>query len=168
MSRYMLGNFCGLIFIVSWAGCQTNMKVVNPPVSDPALQSLAWLAGSWSNNDGETSIEEHWTRPVGGTMLGKNRTVSNGQTVFFEYLRIESAPDGIVYLASPKGRQPPTSFKLTQIGAQHVTFENPQHDFPQRIMYRRQGDMLHGRIEGRQNGRPASEEWVWSLVNSAP
>jgi len=34
-----------------------------------------------------------------------------------------------------------------------VTFENPTHDFPQRVMYRRAGrDSLVARVEGQRRG----------------
>jgi len=43
-----------------------------------------------------------------------------------------------------------------------VVFENPEHDFPQRILYRLDGGMLHARIEGVVDGEPLSSEWTWS------
>lgn len=39
----------------------------------PSVAELAWLEGSWTASRGEASIEELWTRPAGGTMLGVNR-----------------------------------------------------------------------------------------------
>src|SRR5262249_13258104 len=141
---------------------------------DPALGPVAWLAGSWITEQGadaanRTINEEHWTQPAGGTMFGMNRTLTPGaqgapaRTTFFEYLRIESAPTGLVYLASPKGRQPPTPFKMVESSAspQRVVFENPQHDYPKRIIYWRDGNLMHARIEGDENGTPQSEEWTW-------
>lgn len=52
-----------------------------------------------------------------------------------------------MYIAQPGGR-PPTSFKRTAGGEHWVRFENPDHDFPQRIEYRRQGDVLHAEVAG--------------------
>ena len=54
------------------------------------VDDLAWLAGDWELVSGPTRIEEHWTRPDGGTLLGMGRTVKGGKTLFFEYLRIET------------------------------------------------------------------------------
>ena len=45
-----------------------------------------------------------------------------------------------------------------------VVFENPTHDFPQRIIYWKDGADLRARIEGTQNGKEGSQEWRWSPV----
>jgi hypothetical protein len=95
--------------------------------------------------------------PLGSSMVGMSRTVENGKTSFFEYLRIEAKDDGIVYLASPLGRDPPTPFKLIESGPMRVVFANPDHDYPKRIIYSREGDKLHARIEG--DGK--SSEWTF-------
>jgi hypothetical protein len=150
-------------------GCGTGESTVKLVPTDPKLEPVQWMAGSWISEDADhnTIVEEHWTQPAGGTMLGVNRTISNGKAVFFENLRIETTPSGIVYLASPKGRQPPTPFHLVesspfkQMGRGRVVFENKQHDNPQRIIYERHGDLMRGRTEGVEDGKPVAEEWVW-------
>ena len=47
---------------------------------------------------------------------------------------------------------------------QTVIFENLEHDFPQRIIYRREGDRLIARIEGEVNGTLEVTEWAWELA----
>jgi hypothetical protein len=109
-------------------------------------------------------MEEVWLPPKGGAMLGLHRDVSKGRMVSFEFLRIETDKDGLVYLASPHG-QPATPFRLLQSTKTRVVFSNPTHDFPQRVLYWLADDgRLHARIEGTQKGKPASEEWSWSRV----
>ena len=49
-----------------------------------------------------------------------------------------------------------------------VTFENAAHDFPQRILYWREGDRLRARVEGMLEGRQMSEDYAWRRVVSAP
>ena len=105
----------------------------------PTLADVAWIAGAWQT-EGKRQIEEHWTQAAGATMLGMSRTVAGEKTVEFEYLRIEQRADGIYYVAHPKGRCPGTDFKLTRATANEVVFENPQHDFPKRIIYRKGAD----------------------------
>jgi Domain of unknown function (DUF6265) len=102
------------------------------------ISQLNWIAGDWqSAPGGRTQVEEHWIQPAGGSMLGMSRTLAGSRTVEFEFLRIEQREDGIYYVAQPKGRCPATHFKLTRAGAQEAVFENPQHDFPKRIIYRK-------------------------------
>jgi hypothetical protein len=115
-----------------------------------ALDDLSWITGDWQNEPGgKTQIDEHWNKPSGGSMIGMSRTVIGDKTAEFEYLRIEQRVDGIFYVAHPQGRCPGTDFKLTRSSATEAVFENPQHDFPKRIIYRKTGvDGLTASIDG--------------------
>jgi hypothetical protein len=111
------------------------------------IENLGWLAGTWQLESNGKRIEEHWTTPAGGMMLGTGRTLANGKTIEFEFLRIEQRADGLVYIAQPGG-QPPTEFRLASSDADEWVFANPRHDFPNRIRYRRTGEKsLTARIE---------------------
>src|SRR4029453_18050159 len=59
---------------------------------------------TWTGGEDALSMEEHWTEPAGGILLGLHRDVKEGRTVLFEFLRIEETPDAVTYWASPKGR----------------------------------------------------------------
>jgi Domain of unknown function (DUF6265) len=128
----------------------------------PEISSLSWLAGSWEGKDDSgLEMEELWTAPKGGVMLGVHRDVKEGRLASFEFLRIEAGPGGLVYQAQPRGR-PATPFPLKETAARKVVFENLQHDFPQRILYWATDDgALHARVEGLQKGKLAGEEWTW-------
>lgn len=105
-----------------------------PEPAKAAIGDLAWLAGAWVGARGASSLEERWSPPLGGAMLGVSRTVARGKMVAFEYLRVVERGAGLVYVAQPGGT-PPTEFVLTEISAAKAVFENPRHDFPQRIVY---------------------------------
>ena len=128
----------------------------------PALDALAWMAGAWSGSSGGIEMEEQWTVPKGNSMIGMHRDVGKGRTLGFEFLRIEQLADSIVYLSMPNGRSPATPFPLKEVSGTRVVFENRTHDFPQRIIYWKDGADLRARIEGTQNGKEGSQEWRWS------
>lgn len=115
-----------------------------------SINELAWIAGDWQTAPGgRAQVEEHWTQPGGASMVGMGRTIAGNKTAEFEYLRIEQRADGIYYVAHPKARCPGTDFKLTRLTAQEAVFENPQHDFPKRIIYRKTAaDTLTASIDG--------------------
>ena len=105
------------------------------------ISELAWLSGAWQTAPGgRARIEEHWTVPAGGTMIGMGRTVVGDKTAEFEFLRIEQRGDNIYYVANPNANCPQTDFKLTRLAGQEVIFENPLHDYPKRVMYRKNSD----------------------------
>ena len=126
----------GLLLI---SAADIEAQTVNS-TSTPKLSDLSWLAGDWQSAGGRSQTEEHWTQAAGGSMMGLSRTIAGGRTYEFEYLRIEERAEGIYYVAHPKARCPGTDFKLTRLTATEAVFENPAHDFPKRIIYRKAGD----------------------------
>ena len=129
------------------------------PASDP-LAALSWMAGQWSGEEDGVVSEERWMEPAGGMMLAVHRDVAHGRAVDFEFLRIESTPGGIVCLASPRGKAP-TPFQMIESSKERVVFENPEHEYPRRILYWLADGKMHARIEGTPGGKAKSEEWVW-------
>jgi Domain of unknown function (DUF6265) len=116
-----------------------------PPAS---VAELGWMAVRWeaSGEDGRWT-EEAWTAPRGGVMLGASRSGRGDTLREFEFLRLQAGADGVpVYLAQPGGRAPPVPFRLAARDGTSATFENPAHDFPQRIVYRRSGETMTATI----------------------
>lgn len=124
-----------------------------------SISDLEWLAGCWSSQGAEAGSEEHWLAPAGGSMLGVGRTVVAGKTVAYEFMQIrESEPGHLVFIARPSG-QAEASFPLLRLTATEVVFENPGHDFPQRVIYRLQDGVLRARIEGTEGGKPKGTDY---------
>jgi hypothetical protein len=125
---------------------------------------LGWLAGCWElRRPNGVRIEESWTRPVGGLLLGTgrtSRTVAGGapRVLEFELSTIEERADALVYVARPSG-QARTEFVADTVTATVASFANPAHDFPTRVRYERRGaDSLVARISG--PGRDGAERAI--------
>jgi len=133
---------------------------------DPDLSKLAWMTGCWATPADRPGlvIDEHWSNPAGGNMLGYSRTFKGPRMVFFEFIRLEVKGGEVVYTPRYGTSLKPVSFRMVKQGPSDVVFENPEHDFPQRILYRREGDMLHAAIEGNDKGRPRREEFPYRKV----
>jgi hypothetical protein len=114
-----------------------------------APPDFGWLNGYWCAESGGRLVEEYWLPAVSdpSLLVGVSRTVKGGKTVNFEFLRIERDAGGANYLAQPQGA-PPIPFRLTASGENWARFENPQHDFPKRVEYRRTAGGLHAEIAG--------------------
>jgi hypothetical protein len=134
------------------------------PILAQQLAETAFLAGNWAEKKENIQTDEMWLAPKGGMMLGVNRTVLTGKKSAFEYMRIEDRNGRPVYLASPEGR-PPVEFKATESSATRLVFENLAHDYPQRVIYWREGpDVLMARIEGKVAGKERSQQWRFLRV----
>jgi hypothetical protein len=73
--------------------------------------------------------------------------------VDYEFLRIVLDTYGIYYVEKTSGNKDETRFNLVRSSAGEIVFENPAHDFPQRILYKLIGNSLTARIEGTSNGK---------------
>lgn len=128
------------------------------PLHADGVADLAWMSGHWTGEENGTVMEEIWTSPRGGMLLGMHRDVNANGRSFFEFLRIEETKEGIVYLAQPRGGVP-TPFRMVERSDTRVVFVNPQHDFPKRITYALTDGRLCARVDG--DGEE-SQEWCWT------
>jgi hypothetical protein len=136
------------------------------PAAKATLQDFAWLAGHWRIEQPERQVDEQWMAPAGGLMLGMARNIQGGKVREYEFTLLRQDPDGdIFYVASPS-QQTETAFKLTSLRDGEAVFENPQHDFPKKIVYARQADgSLLAAIEGPgSDGKPRRVEYPFQRV----
>lgn len=130
--------------------------------AESPVESLGWFAGCWEMraSNGAFSIEEHWMKPAGDSLLGMSRTIRGGKTIFTEFLRI-SLEDGKLTYTARIGTRGVTAFPLRKMTDTEVVFENPTHDFPQRILYRKVDGGLFARIEGIDKGKEKHQDFPY-------
>ena len=146
--------------------CLIATAIMPVATMSATIDDLAWLTGCWAAANQEAGSGEQWMSPAGGTMLGVNRSVRDGKTVAFEFIRIVEQDDGgLEFIASPSG-QNTTSFTMSSLTDRDVIFENPDHDFPQRIIYRLMSDEdLLGRIEGTIDGTARAVDFPMKKID---
>ena len=120
-----------------------------------ALASLAWLEGCWRGSVNQREFREQWMPLRGGMMIGAGHNVTQDKTQDYEYLRLETRPDGVYYVALPSGKKE-SPFRLATATTDDKdtiwTFVSAADDFPQRIVYRRGTEgWLYAAIEGKLN-----------------
>jgi hypothetical protein len=125
------------------------------------IHRAAWLQGCWEHITPARSVEESWTAAKGGSMIGVGRTIREGKTVAYEMIVLREQGDQLAYDAHPSG-QAAATFLSTRISATELVFENPAHDFPQEVGYRRNGDNLLAWIRGTQNGKERRTEFPYA------
>ncbi len=125
------------------------------------LTALAWLAGDWEMATPGGVVEEHWTSPSANLLVGMSRTVRDGRTTAFEFIRVERRAEGVFYVAQPGGR-PPTDFRLSSASAAELVFEGDGRDRVRRIVYRKEGDGLVATVEGEQQGTAFRQEYRYA------
>jgi Domain of unknown function (DUF6265) len=136
-------------------------ETIADPVAIPAvphaaasIADVSWIGTVWTGTTQASTVEERWTPPASGAMLAVARTLRGTQIASFEFLCIAERFGTLVYYAMPNGRAPATPFTLSQLTPDSATFENPQHNFPKVVRYRRLEDgSLETTVSGANNER---------------
>lgn len=109
---------------------------------------LLWIVDNWVSQSESSTSYEHWEKTSDTLYTGGSETVKNGDTVFAEKLKIELIEGKIYYIADVAHNPAPVKFLLTEVTGNTAVFENPEHDFPQKITYINENGNLHAVIEG--------------------
>ena len=145
------------------------LALATTPPPPAEIDKLGFIAGCWTlTRPNGAKVDEQWLPPSGGAMLGLSRTVRDGKLREYEFMRIAPGDDGkLRYVAIPSG-QAEAAFPVKEIGDKMVAFEAPEHDFPQRILYRLvDKDTLVARIEGSINGQARSADFPYKRCTPA-
>ena len=116
--------------------------------TDKNMNDLLWIVDNWVNAGGESVSYEHWNKVNDSLFEGGSETIKNGDTIFAEKLKIIKEGNDIYYVADVKHNPAPVYFKLTEISEGKAVFENPEHDFPQKITYILENGTMQAFIEG--------------------
>ncbi len=128
------------------------------------VAEVEWLLGRWEGVTEEGTAIEEWTKESDEKMLGTGVFIIGDDTVFSEALAIIVGYNTLIYEADPSG-QTIVQFPLAASKKNEIVFENLEHDFPQRITYRKlAGDSLMAVIEGMVNEEFKSTEFRWKKV----
>ena len=127
-----------------------------PPATGP-LAPLSWLTGCWWGDVNKHEFREYWHPLRGDMMIGVSRLALPERVTSFEYLRLESRPDGVYYVNASKGRNE-LAFKLTSTTKEGddelFKFTTEGTGFPNSILYRRAGGgWLYVEVAGMAQGQ---------------
>jgi hypothetical protein len=129
--------------------------------------SMQWLAGAWKIDTGRGLIIEKWRVINDSTLLGKSMFVkSQGDSVLQESMELSSRKGQWTFTSTVQGQNnnQPVSFKVIFARGTEFISENPEHDFPQRIAYRRVRNNVFASIEGRKNGKFNKQNFDFSII----
>jgi hypothetical protein len=154
-------NFCSIVknktmkqvafqfFILSFFwGCQKD------------TDSPEWLLGSWHNTTTNLDTQEHWEKVDATVFNAESFIIAQKDTIFYEHVNLVKTSKGWDYIVTVRNqnKEKPVTFSSTYIGSDLLVFENPKHDFPNRIEYKKIAeDSIVATIFSTQKGKPVSE-----------
>jgi len=128
---------------------------------EATVQQLAWISGAWAGKGLGGTVEEHWTKPAGDSIVGLFRLVgADDKLTVCELLMIEQRGKHVVYSFRHfgPGNKPwedldkPLTFDLIQLTSNEAVFESSVQNDPKRLTYTRTDDKLAIRVQGETNG----------------
>jgi hypothetical protein len=145
-----------------------------PPAQAQSLDDLTWLKGCWRTEapreaESGSQTTEVWVDPPGPALFGYSYTEGEGEVQGWEQMRIDAADGGHPRLVAMPGGGAPVAFRMREhddvlhLGARQpdgvASFVNPEHDYPQSILYVRFGNRLSATISRADGSDPYTYEY---------
>ena len=153
--------------IISCKNSNNTNTTGNTTTNFSELEKANWLLGEWQNNSPEGNATEVWKKENDSTFLGKSYFVIGKDTVSSETISLEQNGKQLFYIPTVKDQNDgqPVKFTLTSTTSNQLVFENPKHDFPQKISYTQiTNDSLLAEISGMMNGKQNSQKFPMTRV----
>lgn len=145
---------------------ERTMEVTNDGIVEPMD-----LIGAWQDvqDSGRTVFREIWEKADDGGLKGLGFVLSGKDTVFIEHLAIRDIENTLHYTATIGDQNDGGTVHFGLVHAQDsLVFTNPQHDFPQRIVYTPVES--HGwsvTVSGRAKGMLITDRYLFSRMPTA-
>ncbi|PBJ12190.1 DUF6265 family protein [Flavobacterium sp. ACN6] len=153
-----------VVMVLVLSSCKKETKTEAPVKTYPNLAKAEWFIGEWGNKSADGELTERWKKENDSVYLGESYfVVGEKDTVFAEQVRLEEANGKLAYTVSVPGqnKELPVRFEMTSATADQIVFENPKHDFPNKIIYNLiEKDSLIAEISGLKKGKPYTEKFV--------
>jgi len=144
--------------------CNNSPKEESPDKTESTshMEKFKWLLGNWEKETGKGMMVESWIQKNDSIFAGRSYLASKNDTVYFETIELVFKDGNFFYVPTVNGQNEnqPVFFKLVSETNGEFIFENKEHDFPQRVIYKNPlKDSLSARIEGMQEGKFRKEEF---------
>lgn len=126
------------------------------------IKSADWLLGKWATQTANGNLSESWKKLNDSTFQGESFFIKGKDTLHFESIVMQQKGEELYYNATVKGQNDNKAvpFKLVLADENQLVFENPKHDYPQKITYTLvTKDSLVASISGVQLGKTSSEKF---------
>ena len=127
------------------------------------LEKANWLLGEWEKTDSLGTLKEIWTEYDDSTYVGESYYIINKKdTLHNEKIELMQTGEHLIYSATIKGENndEPIPYQMTTDEDSLVVFENPKHNFPQKIEYKlAKNNVLTAKISGKLKGKATSQSY---------
>lgn len=141
------------ILIAAAVLCMTAFMIP----ADKTFEKLYALEGTWKMTTKRGAICEEWKKISDNHLQSKGYFIRGADTLVNERVALTNSKEGVFYTSTveDQNNKEPIAFKMTSAENNRFVFENPQHDFPKRIVYKFiTADSIHAFIDdGTETGK---------------
>ena len=124
---------------------------LKPSPDDKGLESFKWLLGNWKMKTKRGALVESWKKMSDSSFNGESYMVKNRDTIPLEKIELLCRNTAYYYIpiVNAQNDQQPVEFKISSFSHNNFIAENPEHDFPKRIVYTLiHSDSIHAVLDG--------------------
>ena len=151
--------FCAMLAV----SCKKYDAFGNEIKTYNELVKAKWLVGQWQHQTDTTNLVEIWTFENDSTLTAISFYIQNKKdTLHHETIELFEDNKKLIYKATIIGQNndEPVSFQKTMETETELIFENPTHNYPQKIVYKKNSNtQLTATISGKINGKIESESY---------
>jgi len=136
-----------ILITITAITCLTAFNFNN---SNKVFKKLYKLEGIWKMNTKRGAICEEWKKMNKNHLQSRGYMIKGSDTVVNERVALTKTKEGVFYTSTveDQNNKQPIAFKMTKVENNLFVFENPQHDFPKRIVYKFiTADSLHAFVD---------------------
>jgi hypothetical protein len=148
------------ILLLSFNAIPGNRKI---------FKKLYALEGVWKMKNKKGFICEEWEKMDNNYLQNKGYVIKGADTAINERVALRRTKENIYYTSTVEEQndKKPIAFKLTSSAGNIFIFENPEHDFPKRIVYHLvSSDSLHAYIDDGIEGTKKVQHFYYSKQNN--
>ncbi len=164
----------GLLSVVLLPSAHAQAPIGAAPAAKATVSQLAFIAGPWTGTLGDRTIEQHWSAPLGNSMVAMYRNVQDGQARLYELLVIEQDGEGVALrikhfapgtgLAGRQAREEAVNHKLVRVDEQTAVFEGTGEN-PTRVTFTRTSpEALSIVVERMRDGQPVATTFPYTRI----
>tara|TARA_R110002012_G_scaffold245876_1_gene420876 strand:- start:709 stop:1182 length:474 start_codon:yes stop_codon:yes gene_type:complete len=145
--KYLLSLILIISLIFSACKKDTNQKQVKISTE----KNYDWLLGNWKrvSEDSIKQTFETWTK-TGNIYNGHGYILEQNDTVWQERIVLKDLNNSWQLTVKTPGQNDAISFKETRFNDTLFTVENPKHDFPKKIMYWKENNLLKAEVSSEE------------------
>ncbi|MBC7555244.1 MAG: hypothetical protein H7257_14840 [Taibaiella sp.] len=131
------------------------------------IANAQWLLGKWKQQTPQGTLTERWLKINDTCFTGTGAFIKGVDTLFKESIVLRQSGNELLYIPTVGNQNggKAVTFQLTSISADKFVFENPAHDFPQKISYTLiSHDSLLAQVTGTENGKQRAEDFPMQRV----